>query len=362
MESSTIQKKGNQKMPMIDLRSDTVTQPTPEMRTAMANAEVGDDGYSEDPTVRRLEELAAEMTGKEAGLFVASGTMGNQVAIMVHAGKGDEIICEASAHIFGSEGAAIAALAGAQPYPITAKHGKLTPELLEEAVRSNKVNVPRTALIAVENTHNRAGGTYYTPAELASIKQFAARHSIPVHMDGARIFNAAVAQGVPVPHLAQYADSMQFCLSKGLCAPFGSMVVATRGFIEEARRCRQILGGGMRQAGIMAAAGIVGLTRMVQRLAEDHAHARRLGEAIANTRIRIDLDTVQTNIVIFDVSPLGMTAVEFVKALEPHQVRAGVFGKYRVRMVTHNGVSAQNIEYVTQVLAELGNRQQAARA
>jgi threonine aldolase len=350
-------------MSLIDLRSDTVTKPTPAMRTAMANAEVGDDGYSEDPTVRRLEELAAEMTGKEAGLFVASGTMGNQVAIMVHAGKGEEIICEASAHIFGSEGAAIAALAGAQPYPITAKHGKLTPDLLEDAVRpANKVNAPRTASIAVENTHNRAGGTYYTPAELGAIRQFAAQRAIPVHMDGARIFNAAVAQNVPAAQLAQYADSIQFCLSKGLCAPFGSMVVATRDFIQEARRCRQILGGGMRQAGIMAAAGIVGLNTMVQRLAEDHRHARMLGEAIANTRISIDLDSVQTNIVIFDVSPLGMTAVDFVKALQPHRIGASVFGKYRVRMVTHNDVSTSDIEYVRTVLAELGNRQRAAHA
>ena len=347
-------------MTMIDLRSDTVTQPTQEMRLAMCNAEVGDEGYNEDPTVRRLEALAAEMTGKEDALFVASGTMGNQVAIMVHVGKGDEVLCEATAHIFGSEAAAIAALAGAQPFPIPAKHGKLTPALLEEVIRVPKVNNPRTGLIAVENTHNRAGGTYYSPAELAAIRKLAVQHSIPIHMDGARIFNSAVAQRLPVAQLAQYADSMQFCLSKGLCAPFGSLLVGTREFIEKARRCRQIAGGGMRQAGIMAAAGIVGLTTMVERLAEDHAHARLLGEAIANTSIKIDLDTVQTNLVIFDVSPLGMTAVEFVKALEPHRIKASVYGKYRVRMVTHYGISADDVKYTTGVLAKLGSRQKAA--
>lgn len=340
-------------MSMIDLRSDTVTKPTKEMRSAMYNAEVGDDGYAEDPTVQRLEELAAQITGKEAGLFVASGTMGNQVAIMVHATKGDEVICEASAHIYGSEVAGVAALAGAQVHPIPAKHGKLTPELIEQEIRGNKMNDPHTGLIAVENTHNKAGGTCYKPAELAAIKKLCREYSIPFHMDGARIFNAAVAQNLPVSELAQHVDSMQFCLSKGLCAPVGSMVVGTRDFIRQARRRRQLLGGAMRQAGILAAAGIVALTSMVERLAEDHMHARMLGEAIAETSLKIDLDTVQTNIVIFDVSPMGLTAAQFVTALEPHNIRAVEFGKYRVRMVTHNDVSRSDIEYTIGVLKRI---------
>ena len=344
-------------MQMIDLRSDTVTKPTPEMRLAMFNAEVGDDGYGEDPTVRKLEELAAHMTGKEEGMFVASGTMGNQASIMTHTRKCDTVICEASAHIYGSEAGAIAGVSGAQPLPVAAVHGKLTPALIEDLIKSDqKRNVSRTALIAVENTHNRAGGTYYTPAELAAIKRLAERYSVPVHMDGARIFNAAVAQGIAVAALAQHADSMQFCLSKGLGAPVGSLVVGSRDFIFQARRARSVLGGAMRQAGILAAAGIVALTTMVERLAEDHRHARMLGEAVANTKVKIDIATVQTNIVIFDVSPLGMKAAEFIDGLKASNIKASEYGKYLVRLVTHKDVSRADIDYAVGVLAKLCNR------
>ena len=350
-------------MEMIDLRSDTVTKPTPEMRLAMFNAEVGDDGYGEDPTVRKLEQLAAEMTGKDEAMFVASGTMGNQASIMVHTKKCDTVICEASAHIYGSEAGAIAGLSGAQPLPVAGVHGKLTPELIEDLIRSDqKRNVSRTALIAVENTHNRAGGTYYTPAELEAIKRLAEKHSVPLHMDGARIFNAAVAQGIAVATLAQYADSMQFCLSKGLAAPVGSLVVGTRDFIFQARRARSVLGGSMRQAGILAAAGIVALTTMVERLAEDHRHARLLAEAVANTKVKIDLSSVQTNIVIFDVSPLGMKAAEFIDELKGSHIRASEYGKYLVRLVTHKDVSRANVDYAVGVLAKQCNRQKATHA
>jgi threonine aldolase len=349
-------------MEMIDLRSDTVTKPTREMRLAMFNAEVGDDGYGEDPTVRKLEELAAQVTGKEEGMYVASGTMGNQAAVMVHTRKCDTVICEASAHIYGSEAGAIAGLSGAQPLPVAGVHGKLVPEMIEDLIKSDKKrNVSRTALIAVENTHNRAGGTYYTPAELEAIKRLAGKYSVPLHMDGARIFNAAVAQGIAVATLAQHADSMQFCLSKGLGAPVGSLVVGTRDFIFQARRARSVLGGAMRQAGILAAAGIVALTTMVERLAEDHVHARILGEAVANTKVKIDLSSVQTNIVIFDVSPLGMKAAEFIDELKGSNIKASEYGKYLVRLVTHKDVSRADIDYAVGVLAKQCNRQKTSQ-
>jgi threonine aldolase len=343
-------------MTTIDLRSDTVTKPTPEMRMAIFQAEVGDDGYGEDPTVNALEELAARMTGKEAGLFVTSGTQGNQLAVMVHSGRCDEVICEATAHMFGSETGGMAALTGAQPHPVAGRYGKLTPELIEPAIRNKKINTPWTSLVTVENTHNHAGGTYYAPAELAAIRNLTAQYSLPVHMDGARIFNAAVAQGVTVAELAGYSDSMQFCLSKGLCAPVGSMLVGTSDFIARARRYRKLLGGGMRQAGIIAAAGIVALKTMVDRLSEDHNNARKLGEAIAGTKLQVDLATVQTNIVMVGVSTIGKTAAQFIGMLNEQKIRASEFGKYKVRMVTHNDVSGDDIDYVISVIRKLAGR------
>ncbi|MDR3563715.1 MAG: low specificity L-threonine aldolase [Negativicutes bacterium] len=340
-------------MAIIDLRSDTVTKPTREMRTAMFEAEVGDDGYGEDPTVKTLEELAARMTEKEAGLFVTSGTQGNQLAVMVHARMCDEVICEATAHMLGSETGGIAALTRAQPYPVAGDHGKLTPERIEPAIRKKKMNAPLTSLITVENTHNHAGGTYYTPAELAAIKKLADQYALPVHMDGARIFNAAVAQKVAVAELAKSVDSMQMCLSKGLCAPIGSVLVGTSDFIAQARRYRRLLGGGMRQAGVIAAAGIVALETMVDRLDEDHQHARKLGEAIAATRLAVDLATVQTNIVMVDVSPLGLTAARFLELLGEHGIRANEAGKHQIRLVTHHDISSENIDYVIGIFARL---------
>jgi threonine aldolase len=303
-----------------------------------------------------LEELAAKMTGKEAGLFVTSGIQGNQVAVMVHARRCSEVICEATAHMFGSEAGGIAALTGAQPYPVTGIYGRLTPELIEPAIRKKTLNSPWTSLITVENTHNHAGGTYYTPAELAAIRNLANQYSLHVHMDGARIFNAAVAQGLRAAELACYADSIQFCLSKGLCAPVGSMLVGTSDFIAQARRYRKLLGGGMRQAGVIAAAGIVALTTMVDRLQEDHKNARKLGEAIAETKLKVDLATVQTNIVMVDVSPAGKTAAQFIELLREQKILASEFGKYQVRMVTHRDVSGDNIDYVIKILRELAGK------
>lgn len=344
-------------MALIDLRSDTVTRPTLAMREAMFHAEVGDDGYGEDPTVNRLEQLSAEKCGKEAGLFVSSGTQGNQIAAMVHAGRSQEIICDYQSHMFNSETGGISALSGAQPYPIPTADGKLTPERIEPAIRERKMNTPQTALITVENTHNAAGGVYYTPAELAAIRSLATAHGIPVHMDGARIANAAVAQGLPLAELARHADSMQMCLSKGLCAPVGSVLVGSADFIRQARRYRRLLGGGMRQAGILAAAGIVALETMLPRLAEDHRHAAQLAEAIASTRLRIDLDRVQTNIVLFDTSPLGISAADFIGQLGKHGILAGnAYGRNRVRMVTHHDVSAEQIEYTISALRQLAGQ------
>lgn len=338
---------------MIDLRSDTVTKPTKAMREAMYNAEVGDDGYGEDPTVNELEELAAQITGKEAALFLTSGTLGNQVAVCVYAGRCDEVICDTNAHIYGSEGGGISAHSGAQARPLIGEYGKLKPEQVEDAIRPKKLNSPRTALITVENTCNHAGGTYYSVAELAAIKSVAEKYSLPVYMDGARIFNAAVAQNVDAKALFECADSVQFCLSKGLCAPVGSMLVGSKDFIQKARRHRRIMGGGMRQAGIIAAAGIVALKTMIDRLHEDHEHAFMLADAVTNTRLKIDMNTVKTNIVMCDTSPLGLTAAEFIKALQSHGVRASEFGKYKVRMVTHHDVNKDDIVRAAKIIAEI---------
>lgn len=341
-------------MKPIDLRSDTVTRPTQAMREAMFHAEVGDDGYGEDPTVNRLEQLAAKLCGKEAGLFVSSGTQGNQIAVMVHAGRCQEVICDYLSHMFNSETGGISALSGAQPCPILTPDGKLTPELIETAIRERKMNAPQTALIAVENTHNAVGGVYYTPLELAAVRSLATAHGIPIHMDGARIANAAVAQGLSLAELTRHADSMQMCLSKGLCAPVGSVLVGSTDFIHQARRYRRLLGGGMRQAGILAAAGIIALETMLPRLADDHRHASQLAEAIAATRLHIDLTRVQTNIVLFDTTPLGVSATDFIGHLRSHDILAGnAYGRNKVRMVTHHDISAEQIEYTISVLQQL---------
>ena len=340
-------------MEFIDLRSDTVTKPTAEMREAMFRAEVGDDVYGEDPTVIELERLGARMTGKAAGLFVASGTMGNQVAVMSHTQRGDEVICEAESHIYYYEVAGMAVLAGVQARTLPAVKGILSADTIAAAVRPQDIHQPRTSLICLENTHNRSGGTCYPLETLAAIRKVADRHEIPVHIDGARLFNAAAALGVKVDKIAQYADSVQFCLSKGLCAPVGSLLVGSEEFIAKARRYRKMLGGGMRQAGVLAAAGIVGLQSMVERLAEDHANAKLLANELAASGFAIDLSTVQTNIVIFDVSRTGLKAADFVARLKKTGVLAGAVGEYRVRMVTHHGITAADIAKVVDVLQHL---------
>lgn len=341
---------------IVDLRSDTVTKPTPEMRQAMYDAEVGDDVYGEDPAVRELEELGAQLTGKAAGLFVASGTMGNQIAAMTKSSSGDEVICEAESHIFYYEAGGLARLAGVQTRPLTGTKGLLCADQIRQAIRPQDIHQPKTALICVENTHNRAGGVCYPLPQLAEIKELASANNIWVHMDGARVFNAAVAQNVPVDKITANADSVMFCLSKGLCSPVGSLLVSDREFIAEARRNRKMLGGGMRQAGILAAAGLVSLRTMVDRLADDHAHARRLGKGIEDLGFDVDMASVQTNIVVFAIPPKfrqKITAQNLVAELKARGIKVNQFGEAKVRMVAHQGIGKDDVDHAINVLAGL---------
>jgi len=337
---------------IIDLRSDTVTLPSPEMRRAMYEAEVGDDVFGEDPTVNRLEELAATITGHEAALFVTSGTQGNLVSLLSHCQRGDEIIVGDEAHIFRYE-VGSAAVVGGLVYHIVPNHnGRLDPNEVEQAIRPDNIHVPRTGVICLENTHNLQGGVALTPQDQNAIIDIAHRHGIPVHLDGARVFNAAVALGVDVTLLTKPVDSVMVCLSKGLAAPVGSLVCGKREFIARARRHRKMLGGGMRQAGILAAAGIVALTRMVDRLAEDHAHARILAEGIASIPgFRIDLSSVQTNIVVWELGHPGLTAQGVVAGLEREGVRISYFpGTARLRAVTHYGITRSDVDLALRAL------------
>ncbi len=336
-------------MRVVDLRSDTVTRPTEEMRRAMARAEVGDDVYGEDPTVNALEELAASMIGKEAAVFVPSGTMGNQAAVLTHTARGDEIIVEADAHIYWYEAGGPALLASVQVRPLAGRRGVLSPEAVRAAVRPPDVHFPRTSLLCLENTHNRAGGAVWPPAELEAVTAAAHEAGLAVHLDGARIFNAAVASGVAAARLAAGADSVMFCLSKGLAAPVGSILAGARDWIERARKARKVLGGGMRQAGVIAAAGIVALRTMVDRLAEDHANARRLAEGLAEVKgLEVDPRQVDTNMVMVGVRD---SAAEFCRQLAERGVMAGAMDARRVRLVTHKDVSGDDVDYALRVIA-----------
>ena len=330
---------------MIDLRSDTVTVPTDEMRRAMAAAEVGDDVYGEDPTTKRLEELAAEIIGKEAALFVASGTMGNQVAAMTHTRRGDEVLVDAEAHIYYYEVGGLAALSGTQPRPLASRRGRLEPADVTEALRGRNIHFPTPTLLCLENTHNRAGGTVMTARQTEVLAATAHQAGLRIHLDGARIFNAAVALGTTARELAVPADSVMFCLSKGLGAPVGSMLAGGREFIDRARKNRKLLGGGMRQSGVLAAAGIIALTRMVDRLAEDHANARRLAEGLAGLAgLEVDLEAVQTNMVAFDLRGADQSAAAFMARLRELGVLANVMGPRRLRLVTHKEISRGDID------------------
>lgn len=340
---------------MIDLRSDTVTQPTPSMREAIYRAEVGDDVYGEDPTVNRLEELGAEMVGKEAALFVASGTMGNLVSLLTHCQRGDEVILGDQCHTFLYEVGGTAGLGGIQLRPLANQaDGTLDIQEIETAIRPPNIHFPTTRLICLENTHNRCGGAVLSPDYVASVAAIAKHNNLALHLDGARIFNAAISLGVEVKELTREADSVMFCLSKGLSAPVGSLVAGREVFIQRARKMRKMVGGGMRQVGILAAAGIVALTEMVERLAEDHHNARILAEGLAEIRgIEIDPVRVQTNIVIFSLMAEHINPGELVMALEERGVRLLAMGGNQLRAVTHYGISEEDIKVTLEAFREV---------
>lgn len=352
-------------MPTIDLRSDTVTLPTPAMREAIAHAELGDDVYGEDPTVNRLEALAAEKVGKPAAMLVPSGTMGNFSALLAHCGRGDEALVGDESHIYHYEASGASVLGGVALRPVaTAPNGELPLDRLAAALhRTGDPHQAQTRLICLENTHNRRGGVVLTPEYMAAARAFADEHGLAIHLDGARVFNAAVAlfqysrnesKGVEghaqtplhyVRTITQHVDSVMFCLSKGLSAPVGSLLAGDEALIARARRVRKMVGGGMRQAGVIAAAGIVALEQMVERLAEDHANARILAEGLHNfPEIAIDLDTVQSDIVLFSLRSERWTAESFAGALAERGVLIGGMGGGLLRAVTHYGIDAGQVE------------------
>ena len=343
--SCTIREKSSLgELKMIDLRSDTVTKPTEEMRRAMYEAEVGDDVYGEDPTINKLEEQAADLLGKEAALFVTSGTQGNQIAVLTHCRPGQEVILEENAHIYVYEGGAISALAGVQPKLVKGIRGSLQANDVEDAIRGEDIHFPETGLIAVENTHNRAGGTVIPLADMKAVYEVAKRHHIPVHLDGARLFNTVVATGQPAKAFADQTTTVQICLSKGLGSPIGSIIAGDKDFIIRARKWRKRLGGGLRQAGILAAAGLISLNKMVDRLADDHARARRLAEALADIPPYKIATEVDTNIVMLDVSGTTMSAAEVVEEVKKSGVLVSAFGPTIIRLTTHYDLDDQAID------------------
>ena len=336
------------------MRSDTVTLPTDEMREAMNNAEVGDDVYQEDPTVNRLEELAAKKLGKEAALFVPSGTMGNLIAVLTHCQRGDEVILEIDSHIYYYEVGGMSAVAGVIPRLIVGDKGIPNPQDIKKALRDENLHYPNTTLICLENTHNRAGGTIAPPEVIEEICQLAHQRKILVHLDGARIFNAAVALDIEPALLTKNVDSVMFCLSKGLSAPVGSILAGSKEFIQSARKNRKMLGGGMRQAGILAAAGIIALEQMMERLKEDHKNARILGEGLANiSGIKIDLKTIQTNMVYFDLQESGMDTYQFLPKLAKYNILGSPRPPTKVRLVTHYGISEEDVYTTIKAIKEI---------
>ena len=342
-------------MGTIDLRSDTVTLPTPAMREAVYRAELGDDVFGEDPTTNRLEEMAAERMGKEAALLVASGTMGNLVCTLTHCRRGEEVILGDRSHTFLYEAGGMSTLGGIHPHTLSNQpDGTMRLEDIEGAIRGNNVHFPRTRLICLENTHNRCYGSALTSEYIDSVAALAKEHGLSVHLDGARIFNAAIALGIDVKELTAKVDSLSFCLSKGLSAPVGSVVCGSGEFIAEARRARKVLGGGMRQAGVIAAAGITALQEMVDRLAEDHENARRLAEGIAGIGgLSIEPAKVQTNIIYFELDEERMTPKELVAELNKTGVKLLAVGPRRLRAVTHYGISTEDIDLTVKTLSKV---------
>jgi threonine aldolase len=340
----------------VDLRSDTVTTPTPAMRRAMAEAEVGDDLYGEDPTVNRLQDQAAAMVGKEAALYVPSGTMANQLALLLLGRPGTEVLCAERAHIIRYEAAAAARNAGLQCRSLPDGDGVFTAADIDHAAAGPSHHLPPISLVSVENTHMPSGGRPWRAEQVEAVAAAARRHGLPLHCDGARIFNAAVALGVPAADLAAPADTVMFCLSKGLAAPVGSLLCGPAPVVAEARVERSRLGGGMRQAGVIAAAGLVALERMVDRLAEDHANARTLAEGVAALPgLSVDLAAVQTNIVIFRVARPGAAAA-LVEGCLARKIKLHAIGPQAIRCVTHKDVDADDIQRALQALREITSR------
>ncbi len=337
---------------MIDLRSDTVTKPTEAMRKAAYEAEVGDDVYGEDLSVNQLEEKAAEILGKEAALFVTSGTQGNQIAVLTHCRPGQEVIVEQEAHIFYYEGAAMSAFAGIQPRTIKGTRGAMNPEEVLGAIRPDDIHAPETGLICLENTHNRAGGAIIPLENMKEIYTIARDHHIPVHLDGARLFNASVASGTPVKEFAQFTDSVQICLSKGLGAPVGSIIAGTKDFIKSARKWRKRLGGGLRQVGVIAAPAYVALTEMVDRLEEDHQNAKKLAEGLQQIPTLKVENQVETNIVLVNVGDTGYNAATFLELLRGEGILAVDFGPETIRFTTNYGVTKEQIDTVIHKLQQ----------
>lgn len=341
-------------MKIIDLRSDTVTKPTPKMRDAMMRAEVGDDCYGEDPTVNELERLAAEKIGKEAAVYMPTGTMGNNAAIISYTQPGDFILLDAECHIYYYEHGNMASLAGVMPVATNTGDGCPDIAVVEEYLQRDSKRFPKTSLVCLENTHNRRGGLAIPLAGMKSLREITTKYSVPIHLDGARLFNAAHALGVEAREIASQVDSVMFCLSKGLAAPVGSMLAGSEECVQKARRARKRLGGAMRQAGVLAAAGIVALTEMTDRLALDHENAQILATGLAQIdELKIAPQRVMTNIVIFDTKPLGITAPEFAQEAAAKNIKVSLYGPTIVRLVTHNDVSREDALYSVDALTEV---------
>ena len=335
----------------LDFRSDTVTWPTPEMREASYKAKLGDDVYRDDPTVNELEAVGADIFGKEAGLFVTSGTQGNAVAILAHTQRGDEIILEERSHIYVNEVGGLAVMGSLMARTIKGDKGWMHPDDIRAAIRADNIHYPRTSLVCVENTHNSAGGIALTPEQMKSNWDVAKEYDLGLHLDGARVLNAAVALGVDVKKLAQYADTIQICLSKGLSAPIGSIVVGSQDLMDRARKHRKMLGGGMRQAGIIAAPGIISLTKMVDRLADDHRNAKLLAEGLSELGIKINND-VQTNMVYIDLTSIGWDKDKWIKTCSELGWKARGGGS-NTRLVTHYGIEEEDIKSFLEGMGKL---------
>lgn len=344
--------------PYIDLRSDTVTKPSPGMRDAIFKAEVGDDVFGDDPTVIKLENIVADLLGKQKALFVPSGTMANQLCLRSQTQPGDECILEKDSHIFNYEVGSASALSGLQLHPIKGRRGVITKEQIEEEIRSDNIHIPRTALICLENTHNRAGGTIFPLDEIEKIYELAKRNNIKMHLDGARLWNAVISTVIPLHKWAKYFDSVSVCLSKGLGAPIGSVVSGTEDFIKKARRARKMYGGGMRQVGIIASAGIYAIENNFNRLVEDHRNAHLLAERLSQIEgIYIDKESVQTNIVVINIEKSKKSVDEVVRELKDKGILVVPFGKNKIRAVTHLDVNRNDILEAVEKFGEVFGKQ-----